>query len=91
MRDVLDDLVAVWRAGGSAGLATVVRTFRSAPRPAGASMMVAPDGSVWVTLALGNQLARFDPATEEWSIYPLSEGFYPHTLRIDDTGRVWRM
>ncbi|MGB6051276.1 MAG: XdhC family protein, partial [Rhodococcus sp. (in: high G+C Gram-positive bacteria)] len=42
MRDVLDDLVAIWRGGGTAGLATVVRTFRSAPRPAGASMLVAP-------------------------------------------------
>ncbi len=46
MRDVLAELLAVWRAGGTAGLATVVRTFRSAPRPAGASMVVAPDGAV---------------------------------------------
>ncbi|MEN3220598.1 XdhC family protein [Mycolicibacterium porcinum] len=46
MRDVLAELLAVWRAGGTAGLATVVRTFRSAPRPAGASMVVAPDGTV---------------------------------------------
>jgi len=36
----------VWHAGGSAGVATVVRTFRSAPRPPGAVMMVAPDGTV---------------------------------------------
>ncbi|WP_208301247.1 XdhC/CoxI family protein [Mycobacterium sp. DL440] len=46
MRDVLADALSVWRAGGTAGLATVVRTFRSAPRPAGAAMMVAPDGTV---------------------------------------------
>ncbi|SNS79118.1 XdhC family protein [Rhodococcoides kyotonense] len=46
MRDVLDELVAIWRSGGTAGLGTVVRTFDSAPRPAGASMVVAPDGSV---------------------------------------------
>ncbi|MBP3085967.1 XdhC family protein [Mycolicibacterium fortuitum] len=46
MREVLADALAVWRAGGTAGMATVVRTFRSAPRPAGASMMVAPDGTV---------------------------------------------
>lgn len=38
--------MAIWRAGETAGLGTVVRTFRSAPRPPGASMMVAPDGSV---------------------------------------------
>lgn len=46
MRDVLDDLIAIWRGGGTAGVGTVVRTFESAPRPAGASMVVAPDGSV---------------------------------------------
>ncbi|WP_193376398.1 XdhC family protein [Mycobacterium sp. UM_CSW] len=46
MRDVLAELMAIWRAGETAGLGTVVRTFRSAPRPSGASMMVAPDGSV---------------------------------------------
>jgi xanthine dehydrogenase accessory factor len=46
MRDVLAELMSIWRAGETAGLGTVVRTFRSAPRPAGASMVVAPDGSV---------------------------------------------
>lgn len=46
MRDVLDELIAVWRTGATAGLGTVVRTFHSAPRPVGASMVVAPDGSV---------------------------------------------
>lgn len=38
--------MATWRSGGTAGLATVVRTIRSAPRPAGAALAVAPDGSV---------------------------------------------
>ncbi|NKZ14811.1 XdhC family protein [Mycolicibacterium septicum DSM 44393] len=46
MRDVLSTLLAVWRAGGTAGVGTVVRTFRSAPRPPGAAMVVAPDGTV---------------------------------------------
>ncbi|MCV7257658.1 XdhC family protein [Mycobacterium shimoidei] len=46
MRDVLADLMSIWRAGGTAGMGTVVRTFRSAPRPPGASMVVAPNGSV---------------------------------------------
>ncbi|MDZ4269098.1 MAG: XdhC family protein, partial [Mycobacterium sp.] len=46
MRDVLDELLAVWRAGGTAGLSTVVRTMKSAPRPPGAAMVVSPDGSV---------------------------------------------
>jgi xanthine dehydrogenase accessory factor len=46
VRDVLDDLISVWRAGGTAGMATVVRTMKSAPRAAGAAMVVSPDGSV---------------------------------------------
>jgi xanthine dehydrogenase accessory factor len=46
VRDVLDELLAVWQTGGTAGLATVVRTMRSAPRPPGAAMLVSPDGSV---------------------------------------------
>ncbi|MBV9089882.1 MAG: XdhC family protein [Mycobacteriaceae bacterium] len=46
MREVLAELMSIWRAGGTAGLATVVRTIRSAPRPPGAAMVVAPDGTV---------------------------------------------
>jgi streptogramin lyase len=53
------------------------------------SLQIAPDGSIWLTLALGNQLARFDPSDESWRIYPLDEGFYPHTLRFDQRGRIW--
>ncbi len=32
--------MSTWRAGGTAGLATVVRTIRSAPRPAVAALVV---------------------------------------------------
>lgn len=46
MRDVLDELDRWWRAGDPVGLATVVATWRSAPRPAGATMLVGPDGTV---------------------------------------------
>ncbi|MFM1721910.1 XdhC family protein [Rhodococcus sp. PAM 2766] len=46
MRDVLSDLLAIWRADETAGLATVVATFHSAPRAPGAAMVVAPDGRV---------------------------------------------
>jgi xanthine dehydrogenase accessory factor len=46
VRDVLSDLLAVWRDGGVAGVGTVVRTFSSAPRLPGAAMVVAPDGTV---------------------------------------------
>ena len=45
MRDVLPELMSWWRAGETVGVGTVVATFRSAPRPAGASMLVGPDGT----------------------------------------------
>ena len=45
MREVLDELMQWWEAGESVGVGTVVATWRSAPRPAGASMLVGPDGS----------------------------------------------
>ncbi len=44
MREVLSELTAIRDAGGTAAMATVVRTWRSAPRPAGASMLVSDAG-----------------------------------------------
>ncbi|WP_067478108.1 XdhC family protein [Actinomadura hibisca] len=46
MRDVLGDIAAWYTAGETFGLATVVDTFRSAPRPPGAAMAVSPGGEV---------------------------------------------
>ncbi|MFQ1003719.1 XdhC family protein [Modestobacter sp. SSW1-42] len=45
MRDVLGDLLAWWEAGETVGVGTVVGTWRSAPRPAGAAMLVGPGGT----------------------------------------------
>ncbi|MBA2641028.1 MAG: XdhC family protein [Nocardioidaceae bacterium] len=45
MREVLGELLEWWSDGQSVGVATVVATWRSAPRPAGASMLVGPDGT----------------------------------------------
>ena len=44
MRDVLPELMTWWRAGETVGVGTVVATFQSAPRPAGASMLVTEGG-----------------------------------------------
>jgi len=44
VRDVLAELMTWWHAGDAVGVGTVVATFRSAPRPAGASMLVGPGG-----------------------------------------------
>jgi xanthine dehydrogenase accessory factor len=45
VRDVLPELMRWWEAGETVGVGTVVATFRSAPRPPGASMLVGPDES----------------------------------------------
>ncbi len=45
MREVLPDLLRWWKAGATVGLGTVIGTFRSAPRPPGAAMLVGPDGT----------------------------------------------
>ena len=45
MRDVMAELMTWWEAGETIGVGTVVATFQSAPRPAGASMLVGPDES----------------------------------------------
>ena len=44
MRDVLQALTQGWQSGSTAALATVVRTYKSAPRPAGASMLITAEG-----------------------------------------------
>ena len=44
MREVLPELMRWWRAGETVGVGTVIATFRSAPRPPGASMLVGPAG-----------------------------------------------
>ena len=44
MRDVLPELLRWWRSGATVGVGTVVGTWRSAPRPAGAAMLVGPGG-----------------------------------------------
>ena len=46
MRELLEQMNGWWSAGEPAGLATVVGTFRSAPRAPGAAMVVGPHGAV---------------------------------------------
>jgi xanthine dehydrogenase accessory factor len=45
MRDLLPHLLSRWRAGQSVALAVVTSTWASAPRPAGAAMLVDADGA----------------------------------------------
>ena len=46
MRDILNKVTAWWESGETFGLATVVRTFRSAPREPGAALAVSAGGEV---------------------------------------------
>ena len=64
--------------------------------PANTSMRVGPhslqvgvDGDIWITLAVGNKLARFDTVEKSFIIEELPSGIYPHTLRIDEKNRIW--
>jgi xanthine dehydrogenase accessory factor len=45
VRDVLEDLERWWLAGDTVALATVVNTWKSAPRQPGAAMLVGQDGT----------------------------------------------
>ena len=71
-------------------------TMGSGALPSNSEMHVGPhslqvdlDGAVWITLATGNRLAKFDPEDSSFTIEPLPGGIYPHTLRIDAKNRVW--
>jgi xanthine dehydrogenase accessory factor len=46
VRDILDPITKWWESGETFGLATVVRTFRSAPREPGAALAVSAEGEV---------------------------------------------
>jgi len=65
MREVLPELMGWWRAGKAVGVGTVVATFRSAPRPPGASMLVGPAGEAVGSVSGG---------CVEGAVYELSQG-----------------
>ena len=46
MRDILEPVLKWWTSGETVGLATVVRTFSSAPREPGAALAVSAGGEV---------------------------------------------
>ena len=81
MRDVLDELENWWRAGEPVGMATVVATWQSAPRPAGAVMLVGADGTAVGSVSGGcvegavYDLAKevADTARPVWQRYGVSD------------------
>jgi xanthine dehydrogenase accessory factor len=65
MREVLPELMRWWRDGRSVGVGTVIATFRSAPRPPGASMLVGPSGEAVGSVSGG---------CVEGAVYDLAQG-----------------
>lgn len=58
------------------------------------SIEMAPNGDMWVTLALSGEMGRFDTGKKEWQVVsgheaPRKRGGYPHTLRFDQEGILW--
>ncbi len=82
MRDILTDICRWWQAGETFGLATVVRTFRSAPRDPGAALAVSAAGEVVGSVSGGcvegavYEVAREAAATGRPSLqtYGVSDG-----------------
>jgi len=54
------------------------------------SFAVAPsDGHIFLTPSMQRELVEFDPDTGEFRRWPMSDGFYPHTIRADNQDRLW--
>ena len=53
----------------------------------------APNGDMWMTLATGGKMAKFDVRTKEFTVVQGGannrRGAYPHTLRFDNDGILW--
>jgi virginiamycin B lyase len=47
------------------------------------------DGHLFLTGSDSSRLVEFAPETKQFTLYDLPDGFYPHTVRIDQKDRVW--
>ncbi len=47
------------------------------------------DGHLFITPSAQRRLIEFDPATKAFTLHEMDEGFYPHTIRVDQKDRVW--
>ncbi len=52
---------------------------------------VAPDGMIWVPGYASGVFAKFDPATEKWTVYdlPNKDNQIPYALNVAPNGMVW--
>jgi virginiamycin B lyase len=47
------------------------------------------DGHIFITPSAQRRLIEFDPVGKKFLLHEMSEGFYPHTIRIDSQDNVW--
>lgn len=47
------------------------------------------DGHLFITPSMQQALIEFNPHNGEFTTYPMAQGYYPHTIRVDQRDRVW--
>lgn len=47
------------------------------------------DGHIFITPSAQRRLVEFDPDKKVFKLHEMSEGFYPHTIRLDQNDNVW--
>lgn len=47
------------------------------------------DGNIFITPSMQQALLEFDMKTKKFITHYMPEGYYPHTIRVDDKDRVW--
>jgi len=47
------------------------------------------DGHIFITPSAQQALLEFNPKTKEFTTHQMEEGYYPHTVRVDNQDRVW--
>lgn len=47
------------------------------------------DGHIFITPSAQRRLVEFDPDKKVFKLHEMSEGFYPHTIRVDQQDNVW--
>ena len=47
------------------------------------------DGHIFITPSMQQALLEFDPVSKKFTTHWMDEGYYPHTIRVDDKDRVW--
>ncbi|MBL7715534.1 MAG: hypothetical protein JNL01_08710 [Bdellovibrionales bacterium] len=47
------------------------------------------DGHIFFTPSAQRRIIEFDPKTKGFTLHEMDDGFYPHTIRLDSSDRVW--